>query len=126
MRKYPCPCCGYLVFGEPPGSWEICPICFWEDDLSQLRFVDLAGGANRPSLLDAQRNVQAFGCCEQRVMSHVRSATSTDVRDPEWRIAAASDVEPRSPGTDYGATYPSDPTALYYWRTSFWRLGLPL
>jgi len=33
---YPCPCCGYLVFTEPPGSFEICPICFWEDDVSQL------------------------------------------------------------------------------------------
>jgi len=29
---YPCPCCGYLVFTEPPGSYDICSICFWEDD----------------------------------------------------------------------------------------------
>ena len=36
--KYPCPGCGYLVFDEPPGSYEICPICFGEDDLAQLRF----------------------------------------------------------------------------------------
>ncbi|WP_368483116.1 CPCC family cysteine-rich protein [Streptomyces niveus] len=23
---YPCPCCGYLVLGDMPGSYEICPI----------------------------------------------------------------------------------------------------
>lgn len=33
---YPCPCCGYLQFGEPPGSYEICAICFWGDDAVQL------------------------------------------------------------------------------------------
>jgi hypothetical protein len=54
MRRYPCPCCGYLVFEEEPGSYDICPICFWEDDLSQLRWLDSAGGANRPSLIEAQ------------------------------------------------------------------------
>jgi rubrerythrin len=41
--KYPCPGCGYLVFDEPPGSYEICPICFWEDDLAQLRFHGCLG-----------------------------------------------------------------------------------
>ncbi|WP_241494482.1 CPCC family cysteine-rich protein [Pseudomonas asplenii] len=30
---FTCPCCGYAVFEEPPGSHDICPICFWEDDL---------------------------------------------------------------------------------------------
>lgn len=49
--KYPCPCCGYLVFDESPGSYEICPICFWEDDLSQLRFPRMSVGANRVSFL---------------------------------------------------------------------------
>ncbi|UOX88817.1 hypothetical protein MUY14_45345 [Amycolatopsis sp. FBCC-B4732] len=34
---YPCPCCGHLAFGEPPGSYGICGVCFWEDDPVQLR-----------------------------------------------------------------------------------------
>jgi hypothetical protein len=25
--QYPCPCCGFLVFDEEPGSFSICPIC---------------------------------------------------------------------------------------------------
>ncbi|MCS6814521.1 MAG: CPCC family cysteine-rich protein, partial [Cyanobacteria bacterium] len=29
---YPCPCCGYLVLSQPPpGTYLVCPICFWED-----------------------------------------------------------------------------------------------
>ncbi|MEV6629559.1 CPCC family cysteine-rich protein [Actinoplanes sp. NPDC051470] len=26
--RFPCPCCGYLEFGEPPGSYDSCEICF--------------------------------------------------------------------------------------------------
>src|ERR1700676_3036143 len=48
-KKHPCPCCGYRVL-EEPGAYEICPICGWEDDVSQLRFATMPGGANRPSL----------------------------------------------------------------------------
>ncbi|MFF1770133.1 CPCC family cysteine-rich protein [Streptomyces sp. NPDC058249] len=28
---YGCPCCGFLTLDER-GSYEICPVCFWEDD----------------------------------------------------------------------------------------------
>jgi hypothetical protein len=121
MSDYPCPCCGYLVFGAPPGSFDICPICFWEDDVAQLRFVDLAGGANSPSLFEAQRNFQGFGSCERRLVPKVRAASTTDTKDPEWRTAKVSDVEPRIHGLDNGPTYPADPATLYYWRASFWR-----
>jgi hypothetical protein len=48
--RYPCPCCGHVVFDEPPGSYAICPVCFWVDDPVQLRWPDWAGGANKPSL----------------------------------------------------------------------------
>lgn len=31
--KFTCPCCGYKTMkGKPPGTYEICEICFWEDD----------------------------------------------------------------------------------------------
>lgn len=26
-----CPCCGFLTLDER-GTFEICPVCFWEDD----------------------------------------------------------------------------------------------
>src|SRR5581483_339967 len=68
---YPCPCCGYLVFNEPPGSYGICGICFWEDDAVQLAFPDLAGGANKCSLMDGQVAYEKYGACEQRFVSHI-------------------------------------------------------
>jgi len=65
--SYPCPCCGFLVFQEPPGSYDICPFCFWEDDALQLEFATtLGGGANHPTLEQAQLNFQTLGACEQR------------------------------------------------------------
>lgn len=31
--KYTCPCCGYKTLDEePPGTYDICSIFFWEDD----------------------------------------------------------------------------------------------
>ena len=108
-REYPCSCCGYRVFAEPPGSYAICPVCGWEDDALQLEFATtLAGGANEPSLFEAQR------------AGHAGRASFE--REPGWRPIdlAVDDFEDfhepdrrRPPG--------ADPAALYYWRATFWR-----
>jgi hypothetical protein len=45
----PCVCCASSVIREP-GTFEICPICGWEDDSAQSRDPEFAGGANRMSL----------------------------------------------------------------------------
>ena len=64
-RKYTCPCCGYKTLDEePPGTYDICAICFWEDEPIQFEDPDYEGGANRPSLKTAQKNVQLFGACD--------------------------------------------------------------
>ncbi|WP_372448711.1 CPCC family cysteine-rich protein [Streptomyces musisoli] len=42
--SYPCPCCGHRVLGRMPGSYEICPVCFWEDDGVQFRSKSPAPG----------------------------------------------------------------------------------
>ncbi|MBL1704243.1 hypothetical protein DXB51_09685 [Bacillus cereus] len=45
--KYTCPCCGYETLEEePPGTYEICSICYWEDDEVQFNDPDFEGGAN--------------------------------------------------------------------------------
>ncbi|GGJ18678.1 hypothetical protein GCM10008022_29880 [Paenibacillus hunanensis] len=52
---YVCPCCGYRTLDEePPGSFFICAICYWEDDYLQYYDVDFEGGANHFSLRQAQ------------------------------------------------------------------------
>lgn len=43
--SYPCPCCGHRVLSAMPGSYEICPVCFWEDDGVQFRWPTMAGGS---------------------------------------------------------------------------------
>jgi hypothetical protein len=123
LPTYPCPCCGHVVFDEHPGSYAICPICFWEDDIVQLRFVDMPGGANHVSLVAAQQNFQQLGASEARVVPHCRPPGAADVRDPAWRLVdpACDDIEAPEPGVDYGSTYPEDRTVLYYWRYTYWR-----
>jgi hypothetical protein len=113
--RWPCPCCGYQVFSEPPGSYEICPVCGWEDDVSQLRFAAAGGGANELSLAGAQ-------------LSFARRGGANDLgrppeelgytRDPGWHPLGPESglIETSEPGKDYGRTYAPDATAYYYWR----------
>jgi hypothetical protein len=85
--NFPCPCCGYKTFGqEPDGSYEICPVCFWEDDPVQLADPDYAGGANSVSLRQAQRNFAVFGACEETMVRHVRKPTPEEARDQNWKL----------------------------------------
>jgi hypothetical protein len=116
--KYPCPCCGHLVFPDPPGSYDICQVCFWEDDNVQLRWPDFAGGANRPSLIEAQRNFIEFGAMEARFVGHVRPAGPNEPIDPGWRPVNESDD--LKAWAEQHAPWPYDLTVLYYWRDSFW------
>jgi hypothetical protein len=72
-QPYPCPCCGYLTLGSR-GDYDICAVCFWEDDGQDEHDADaIRGGPNgRLSLTQARQNFTAFGACETRMLSHVR------------------------------------------------------
>ncbi len=104
----------------------VCPICYWEDDALQLEFATtLAGGANGPTLLQAQRVYQDNGACELEMLAHVRPPGPGDWRDPTWR--------PIDPDFDSFADWdspkrdrvPELDERLYYWRPTFWRRSLP-
>lgn len=98
-------------------------MCFWEDDISQLRFPLMGGGANRPSLLQAQANYRAFGSCERGTLEHCRAPKSDEPVEEGWHPldGTAHNAEAPTPSVDYNGTYPSDSTALYYWRPTYWR-----
>ncbi|MBV8315055.1 MAG: hypothetical protein JOZ53_08965 [Planctomycetaceae bacterium] len=73
MNAYACPCCGYLTLGEPPpGTYEICPVCGWQDDPVQFEDPSYTGGANEVSLAEARRNFLGSGAAEPRSAGWVR------------------------------------------------------
>jgi hypothetical protein len=55
--KFPCPCCGnHTLTDQPPGTFQICPVCYWEDDNVQFNDPTFEGGANKESLKQARAN----------------------------------------------------------------------
>ncbi|MBI2518850.1 MAG: hydrolase [Bdellovibrio sp.] len=72
-KFYPCPCCSYLTLTEsPPGTFEICPVCFWEDDRIQYDDPNFLGGANDMSLNTARKNFIKYGAISKEAQEHVR------------------------------------------------------
>ncbi|MBR2565522.1 MAG: hypothetical protein IKE29_12975 [Paenibacillus sp.] len=71
--KYACPCCEYLTLSEdPPGTFEICPVCYWEDDNLQYSDPERLGGANSISLREARKNFKKHGAISLEFLDAVR------------------------------------------------------
>lgn len=84
MLAYTCPCCGFKTL-ETDGSYDICPICFWEDDPYQKEHAYEDGGANTVSLIRAQKNYKDFGACEKSVLQYTRKPNASDKKDSVWK-----------------------------------------
>ncbi|GAA3883848.1 CPCC family cysteine-rich protein [Streptomyces sedi] len=95
-------------------------ICYWEDDLLQLRWPLYAGGANGITLADAQQNYLRSGVSDSRFSDLVRAPRETEVLDVGFRVA---DLERDNfePTFVQEMPWPSDRMALYWWRPHFWR-----
>ncbi|MFB4304890.1 CPCC family cysteine-rich protein [Actinomadura sp. GTD37] len=70
---YACPCCGYLTLASR-GDYEICGVCFWEDDGQDEHDAGVVrGGPNgRLSLTRARQNFARFGACKESMLGNVR------------------------------------------------------
>jgi len=114
MPLFPCVACGFLVFSEPLGSYEICSICGWEDDHVQARLPGLPMGANHTSLYDYQRHVVL-----------TRAPVGVELlngarRTPGWRLlrkdeARAQVGEPATGFAYFQASGAESPA--YYWES---------
>lgn len=119
--RFPCPCCGYLVFTELPGSFQLCPICGWEDDALQLQYPEEAG-TNPVSLQEAQQNYRHSGAITAERQASVRAPRSDEPREPGWYpLTQVPGALPRFEAweklTEDG---PKSETDLYYWRPGSW------
>ena len=78
--NFACPCCRNLTLSEePPGTFEVCPVCFWEDDEFQDRDIDLSSGANKVSLRCARQNYLQVGARHAEFMNKVRLPNAEEI-----------------------------------------------
>lgn len=79
--SYFCRCCGYNTLSEfPNGTYEICGICFWEDDHYQTLHPHYMGSPNRVSLHKGRLNFNEYGSCEVDMVHNCRKPTEKEVR----------------------------------------------
>ena len=77
---FACPCCGYFSLSSE-GGYEICAVCFWEDD--GVRDPTEVSGPNHLTLADGRKNVQAFGACDMASVARVDRQARQRYRAPQ-------------------------------------------
>lgn len=82
QNRYPCPCCAFLTLPEkPPGTYAVCPVCYWEDDETQFHDSTYEGGANRVSLIAARMNFLHHGASASEYRDRVRPPRPDEVNE---------------------------------------------
>jgi len=68
-----CPCCYFKTLSER-GGFDICPVCFWQDDGQDDDDADeVFGGPNGEiSLTQGRANFKEFGASQRKNLPHVR------------------------------------------------------
>ena len=68
-----CPCCGSRTLLER-GGYELCPVCYWEDDGQDSHDADeIRGGPNGElSLTRARENYRQIGASDPKFLNAVR------------------------------------------------------
>ncbi len=111
--RFPCPSCGFLVFTEGLGSYEICSMCGWEDDPVQSDNPGLRGGANGGSLKEYQDSAL------EEYPNHIREAEGF-IRAADWRPLTPTECEVDNTGIGTGVKYFHESIKTpcrYYWRS---------
>jgi Cysteine-rich CPCC len=73
MTLIQCDCCDFFTIPEGE-DYEICPVCFWEQDGFGLTELSEPSGANHGlTLLQGRANFREFGACEKHFVESVVS-----------------------------------------------------
>ena len=80
--KYQCPCCRYYTLdNQPYNTFQLCPVCYWEDDGVQLNFPEYKGGANEVSLNQARKNFKEVGVIALQFKEQVRPPLEEELKE---------------------------------------------
>ena len=92
-NKVACPCCGYATLSARD-IFDICAVCYWEDDGQDSADADITkGGPNGTSLTAARRNYLTYGACDERSISAVRPPRSNEAHLRSFRLQGENVIE---------------------------------
>lgn len=77
VERWPCPCCGFRTLDQAD-AYELCAVCFWEDDPHQSRHPHSVDGANGVSLVEGQRSYLRIGAMAPEFVAKVRASTKDE------------------------------------------------
>ena len=84
--SYACPCCGFATL-DSVDEYEICKICFWEDDgQDDPQENESWGGPNKLSLAEARVNFINAGSSDTKDLPHVRAPSSSDENIRNYKL----------------------------------------
>ena len=77
-----CEVCGFYTFKNiERDSFEICSVCFWEDDGYNDNPDEVRGGPNQDlSINQAKANFKKFGAYSQHVAQYTRAPRDDELR----------------------------------------------
>ena len=78
---YSCPCCGYKTL-PGRGDYDLCPVCWWEDDGAEPWDSD---GPNGRALIEAQLEYLTERRPYRQRPGKVRAPRKKEARDPGWQ-----------------------------------------
>jgi hypothetical protein len=86
----------------------------------QLRWPTYVGGANSPSLVEAQANYAAFGAKDRRSWRFTRRPNASEPLEVGFRPICLESDNFEASG-DQSEPWPQDRSVLYWWRPTYWR-----
>jgi hypothetical protein len=78
VRKFACPCCGFLTLSER-GIFIVCPVCYWKDDGQDDHDSHEVRDSNLVSLAAARLDFKAIGASDLLWIGEVRPPTKDEV-----------------------------------------------
>ena len=98
-EKNKCPCCGFYTLSDDNGHYDICPVCYWEDDPIQSDDIYYEGGANGICLKEARDNFKKIGAMSELFIKSVRPPLEDEL--PENQLLNKSFISKKEYEDDF-------------------------
>ena len=69
----------YTLDEKPSDTYQICEVCYWEDDPVQSHNDEYMDGANNISLKKARINYAKFGASSEKLVRYVRKPRPEEI-----------------------------------------------